>query len=202
MGEIRLALGAASTDTSLFPEADVMWALNAGLAKISTEREWPWLFVVAADATTATDDTLTLPADLSRLSYITVDGADLDEASARELGSSRSATGTPSLYAVEGDTIRVSPNPDGVYDVELGYYRHEPKITAGANVPLVPDAYSDWVVTAGAVKLAVRTNNTARLLELKAEYDGWLARAMDNSRRSAGVSRIRRTKPNVWPETY
>jgi len=202
MGEIRLSLGAASDDTSLFPEVTVMWALNAGLAKISTEREWPWLFTVAPASTAVDDDTLTSPTGLSRLAYVTVDGFDLEEASARELAGERafSDSSAPDSYAIEGETIRVSPKPDAVYGVEFGYFRHEPKITAGASQPLIPEAYDDWVVSAGAAKLAVRTNSTTRLAELNAEYAGWLARAMDNARRSAGVSRIRRTRANVWPE--
>ena len=295
LGDIRLAIGTDSDDTSLFPTEQVLWALNAGLRQITTEREWPWLFKIATSTTTLDDDTIDLPADHSRTSYITVDGYDLDEASPRELAGLRAdddGASCPALYAVEANTLRIYPKPTAGLAIEHAYFANEAtlvgtqqtitlggagltsftltysgqttasiddaataadiqaalvalsNIAAGEVVvagsvagpftvtfkgslagtttlmtatptggtgtvtvalvasqqPLIPDAYSDWVTAAGAVKLAVRTNNKERLNINQEQYDYWLKVVQDNVRRSGSTSRQRRTRLSVWPE--
>jgi hypothetical protein len=129
LGEIRLALGAKSDDTSLFPGEHTLWALNAGLRQITTEREWPWLFTFDADntSTTAGDDVLALPADHVRTVYLTINDNDLEPASARELAQYRQdSDGYPELYAIEGNNIRLSPPPTGGLTIEHAYFCSEP----------------------------------------------------------------------------
>lgn len=198
--EIRLALGVDPSDVSMYPAPQTLWALNAGLAKIATEREWPWLYTVGIATTVTGTGTIILPSAHSRTVYLTVDGKGLNEASARELADYRADSDTPAMFSFEGNLLRMSPTPNAALPIEHAYFRHEPKLVLDTDAPLIPDAYSDWVVTAAAIKLAIRSNNQDRIAALQAEYDRWLAAAQDNVRRSGATSRLRRTRPNVWPE--
>lgn len=203
MGEIRLALGTNSDDTSLFPTEKTLWALNAGLRQITTEREWPWLFKADAGntVTVADDPLLPLPADHIRTVYLNVNNQDVEPASAREAAQYRDQdAGYPSLYSVEGANIRLSPKPVAGLVVDHAYFCSEPTVTLTNQELLIPDTYSDWVVAASAAKLAVRTNNLQRLEVLRGEYTYWLGVAQDNVRRSGGTPRQRMTRSSVWPE--
>lgn len=131
LGEIRLALGTTSTDTSLFSAEKTLWALNAGLRQITTEREWPWLYATDTGnvLTTAGDDVLALPADHVRTVYLTVDNLDVEPSSARELAQYRlDDDGSPVLYAIEGSNIRLCPPPTAGLVIEHAYFCSEPTL--------------------------------------------------------------------------
>ena len=153
MGEIRLAIGTSSDDTSLFPAEQTLWALNAGLRQITTEREWPWLLKTdtANTVTVADDPLLPLPADHIRTVYLAVNNQDVEPASARELAQYRSLdSGYPGLYAVEGPNIRLSPAPVAGLTIDHAYFASEPKVGEVQSITVGGSGLTSFTLTFAA----------------------------------------------------
>ena len=56
-----------------------------------------------------------------------------------DLGAPQS--GTPSVFAVDGTNLHLSPTPDGVYPLELRYWRSPPAMVNDGDLPVVPSDY-------------------------------------------------------------
>lgn len=200
--DVRSALGIPAGDTSI-TDATIDSAINRALRDIANTADWPWLWASDAVALAAGASSFVPPTAWVRTDYLTESGRDLVLMSKRELAThSQSAAGRPWAYGVYGGTIRITPAADAAYTLQHGYTRTEPVLLSPSDSPLLPDAHSEWLVNVAASKLAIRTNNTERIEQYRAEATGARQRALDDFRRSRGSLGIRLTKDSVWPRGW
>lgn len=196
---IRRQLGLSDTD-AVVSDAVLLWALNGALQKISTDKDWPWLYTEATVNTVAGDATYALPTGYTRSAFITVDGGNpIEPSTFTGLAHDRTTTGAPYGYVIEGTDLRLYPTPDSVTPIVHAYYQSEPELTDDGDEPLLPDAYSEWAVLEAAIKVALRTNHLTRLQSLREEAAEVRRGVLDNYRRASAPGRIRRTRPPTWP---
>ncbi|HEV2126463.1 MAG TPA: hypothetical protein VGW38_27205, partial [Chloroflexota bacterium] len=108
--------------------------------------------------------------------------------------------GVPSTYAPIGGTdLFVSPASATATVLTVGAVRTEPMLVLPTDSPLLPDAYSDWLISEAAVRVAISVNNAERIAHLREEAVVAKRAVIDNARRTAGLPAIRRTRPSIWP---
>jgi hypothetical protein len=197
---VRRKLGLGDTDTTALPDDDTLAAINDALKVISMEWEWYWLFATATASTVAGTATIAAPAGYLRTISLDIGGDIMVERTFAELFSYETTSGTPSIFALAGANLRLWPTPSAVQTYTLYYYRSEPALTLDADTPLLPDAYSPWLVAEAALALALRTNSTDKYSILQEEVAGWRRRAVGDMKRkrNAAPRRIGRTKESVW----
>lgn len=197
---VRHRLGLQDDDPILL-DAQILEDLNYALKAIATKRDWPWLYSEnTGDA--AYNTNYPLPANHSRTDFITVDGTELVAASIGDLARFRSQFGCPRYFAVAGDYYNFAPSVgQGVtYPVVIGYYSNETELIADLDAPLLPDAYSEWLILETAVRSSSRSNRTDRVGAWREEAARWEKDAMKAVDRSVASPRIRRTRPSMWQD--
>lgn len=120
---------------------------------------------------------------------------------------SSTATGKPSVYALEGDTILLRPIPDAAYMLELRYWSNSDKMIEDSDIPGVPDDYLD-VVYAYALSEAFAAEQDIEMAQFhRTAFDVKLAELMgdlqkrqtDHVRQVPGMFATRRYSGPVRP---
>lgn len=197
---VRATLGLGELDTAALPADDVLRALNDGLKAISLEWEWHWLFATATGTTTANQPSIAAPAGYLRAVSFDIGGRIMVERTYADLNSLDTTAGLPEGFALAGGNLRLWPTPKASESYTIVYYRSEPALTGDASTPLLPDAYSPWLVAEAALRLALRTNSADKYAVLQAEVAGWRNRAVGDMKRkrNAAPRRIGRSKSPTW----
>lgn len=83
------------------------------------------------------------PADFSlgRSLRDTVRNVEMQAVTLREIDRSANTQGTPYAYALDGAALHLYPVPDGVYQMELRYWKNPAPLVAATDVPSLP---ADW----------------------------------------------------------
>lgn len=129
-----------------------------------------------------------LPTDFARLESLvyTANASPLHPVSFQWLDTYTSASGTPSLYALDDLGINLYPTPDAVYSLKLRYQKDPADMSADADIPTLPAAHHD-ILTSYAVSRAFRAEDDQEraasfmgdfergLVELAADRRGELA---------------------------
>lgn len=164
IAEVRERVG--ETEADFFTDAEITRALNEGLRRFSNEERWPWLYTEFSVDTSADEDDVDLPDNISInrifgfniMDDATLQGGQIIERVQPMEGfrlrhSYRNSTGVPRWYYIshtnlEGDaeppvryTARLIPTPDAVYEI-TGLYLIVPPLLDGADEePALPDEY-------------------------------------------------------------
>lgn len=197
---VRATLGLAELDTAALPVDDVLRALNDGLKAISLEWEWHWLFATTSGTTTASNPSVVAPEGYLRAVSFQIGDRIVVERTYADLNSLSTTEGLPEGFALAGGNLRIWPTPSEAEAYTLVYYRSEPGLLNDEDTPLLPDAYSPWLVAEAALRLALRTNSVDKYAVLQAEVAGWRSRAVGDMKRkrNAAPRRIGRTKSPTW----
>lgn len=200
---VRRKVGLLETDTAALPDDVVLSALNEGLKAIAADWEWHWLFATETGAVTAGDNTIPTPEGYLRtITLRTSGGPALSEQAYSSLVDAENYEGAPSAFALGGDNFYLWPMPDVDEPYEHVYYRSEPELVNPTDAPMLPDAYSPWLVAEAAMRLPLRTNSAEKYTMLVAEVNDWRKRAKDEARRNVNAQprRIRRTRQSIWSD--
>lgn len=197
---VRRTLGLGDTDTTALPDDDTLAAINDGLKAISMEWEWYWLFTTVTGSTVAGTATIAAPAGYLRTVSFDIGGNIMTERTFAELYGRETTSGEAMEFALAGANLHLWPTPEAVVAYSLTYYRSEPALTLDADTPLLPDAYSPWLVAEAALRLALRTNSTDKYTILQEEVSAWRRRAVGDvkRKRNAAPRRIGRTRSDTW----
>lgn len=197
---VKERLGVSTNDGSL-PTTWVDGAINGALKHIATTADWPWLFTEEEVTAAAGSGRVFLPPHVTKVLYVASGDGALHLRQAVDVVGSIT-TGIPTAYAPVGNDLFIRPAPDTTTTLRVGAVRTESLLVVDTDAPLLPDAYSEWLISEAAVRVAVSTNNADRLANLREEAAVAKRAALDNARRSAGLPAIRRTKPSVWPQDF
>ncbi len=93
-----------------------------------------------------------------------------------ELLSERAAlngrTGTPTHWAITGPTtISLYPAATGAGTLTVRYHRVPPTLTAGSDVPILPEMYHELLVIGAAMLMASRERQSAAYGDMQTEYN-------------------------------
>ena len=198
--QVRGTLGLAELDTAALPVVDVLRALNNGLKVISAEWEWYWLFASTTGTATAGVATIAAPEGYRRAISFTVGETVVAERTYSELLAYDDTAGDPAAFALAGPNLYLWPPPAESQTYSLVYLRSEPTLLNDEDTPLLPDAYSPWLVAEAALQLSLRTNSVDKYAVLQAEVAAWRGRAVgdEKRKRNAASRRIGRTKSPTW----
>lgn len=181
------------TDDGHVTATAVQEALRAALQEYATEADWPWLLSEETITTVSGTRTYALPTGYVRTVYL-IDAsgtAELEYRPRRQLSSYEEDQDRPRFYTGLVGTIALYPKPNGVYTLTHGFVRSEPELTTDGSTPLIPDAFSDFIVVLAARKIAVRRKDAEHKQLLDVEYAQWLQRLLNEQRRTAFLGGVK-----------
>lgn len=129
--------------------------LNDALWKIARRVRIPQLQSTSTIAVVAGTASYALPTDLVRLVSLrnTTDADPLTDIAINAVDDLPAARGKPTSFAVYGAQMLLYPTPDRVYPLELRYEKDSVEMSSDSDVPQLPDAYSDALVTYARARL-------------------------------------------------
>lgn len=152
---------ASNVSDSLLTDTQLNAYVNQGLARMTVEEtDWPWQKVIdSAQSLTINTSSFTPPSGWYRTSSLThLDtGVPLERRAPKYLDRVI-GQGRPELWAPDGAIITFKCTANQTYTVVHRYFRVEPTLVADADVPLVPEVYSQAVVEWAAYQ-AMRQGN-------------------------------------------
>ena len=182
------------------PDGDPFWPtaklnrfINRALRQISTAHDWPWLQVEATIPLVQGTRDYAVPADWRKTLSLTINGDDLDYFSKRASVKYRQYdTQRPVIYTYQAGNLQFLPVPgtSGLSDEHL-YIRHEPLLVADVDVPLLPDAYSDYLSVTAAKRAAASMGDTERMATMTMMQDDWIKIIRDDIRPTRANPRVR-----------
>lgn len=190
-------------DDGMMTDAVLLRDINSRLHFIASQHDWHWL--IDPDGTsfsTVVGQRSYTPAGAlwRRTLHLYDDGRPLLLRQPQDLHTPR--TGEANLrsveYAVEGGKILLWPTPEAVRPLVHIFVKDETDLASAGDTPLLPDYYSDYLVTLAAIQGAVRMDNTKRADQLRIEAGEWLKVLQNDARKVAGSIRVRRTRPALW----
>lgn len=199
---VRRTLGLGETDTAALPDAVALAAINDALKTIAAEAEWSWLYATATGVLTVDNNTVAAPAGYVRTISFTVGEYGLTERPLYAITGITDEAADPVFFARAGDNLQLWPTPayDDAYTHH--YYSTETALVDDTDEPLIPDAYSPWVVAQAALVVPFRTNSPAKYEILREEVADWRRRAYADLRRerNAAPHGIKRTRTSIWQQ--
>jgi len=188
--DLLVKVGLPSTD-GLLTDSALGVLVNAALRAITTQKDWPWLYTEDSFVTVAGTESYAVGTNSTKTSWLSIEDDELDLVQRTELKKWDGDTAIPVAWAESAGTIILGPTPDAVYTVKRGFYKSETVLSSGGDTPLLPDAYSDYLITFAAKLAGVRLRDTQLHSMMMAEEAAWVKRMNDNVRRSSPLLGIK-----------
>lgn len=184
LADIRLKVrdrGAFSATDTKLTNAVLDRAINAALAQVSREADWQWLRTSATLTSIVGTADYAVPAGWIRTASLNdiETGTALVRRPVRVLDRDVNQ-GQPHYYALEGSSITLGPTPSDVRSYKHRYVREEPTLVADGDTPLIPEGYSQCVVSWAVRLLCSSVREMDRSLEASKEYAEDIRRIKDN----------------------
>lgn len=170
---VRQRLGLQSTDGRLL-DASLTISINAALAKMATEFNWPWLVTHENFNTVALQNEYTPPAAWVKTMWIKYNNAELSSRQRLDLVKYDLSTGQPFAFAIWESKIWLAPAPDAVYSITHSYLRSENVLTGDSDTVLCPDRFIDVLVVYAALFEARRMKDTGQEEQLLTDKKEWI----------------------------
>jgi hypothetical protein len=148
-------------DPVQFGKARVVAYLNDGYAYVCSAVNYTGDEAAQDFSTAAGVSLYPQPTDMADLrSLRDVDrNRQLVAVSLRALDRSPSSTGTPTIYALNGQNFYLYPTPDGVYHLECRYWQVPPLLVNDSDVPSLIPAQWHWLLWSWAVAQCFRAED-------------------------------------------
>ncbi len=178
--EIRASIRARGFEADT--DAQQLAFINTIQRRLAAQHRGLWTKASTTVAVTAGGGDFTLPAAAAaghitslKLAYPTADTL-VEYMDPEELLSERAAlngrTGTPTHWAITGPTtISLYPAATGAGTLTVRYHRVPPTLTAGSDVPILPEMYHELLVIGAAMLMASRERQSAAYGDMQTEYN-------------------------------
>lgn len=142
--------------------------LNSAYREVLGKRRWPFLekqdatipTVVGTASYSLAGITDFLHVDAVRLEITaTKDFPEIDYLPPQEFRSLEHTdrdNGTPAYWTFVNQVLRIYPAPDKVWTLRIDYAKRPPDLSAGGDIPVLPDAYHDILVWGAVRELTFR----------------------------------------------
>ena len=143
LGQIRSEVLNHGFDAVLFPQGRIDTYINDAYQSIVSAVNYYTTEDTQAVVTVAGATNIAWPPDLGHLRSLT----DTDQHRAlfqvalSDIDGSAASSGRPTLYAVDGATLRLYPTPDDGYNLLLRYWSLPPALVLDSDVPQLPAAW-------------------------------------------------------------
>lgn len=170
--------------------------INAANRRLGRVHDWPWLKTLGTIAWTANDtngqDLSTAITNFRHLNYLAYTDRKLTYKSPQDFVAMNADTGAePYYYTVLGaSTLYLAPNPTAAVTLTYVATLDEAPLTTDTSTPLLPSAYTELLVLASLIPLAVRLHDSELLNMAKNEYRSALDEATDEVRRTRQLPSI------------
>lgn len=193
LAEIRSTLqerAAGSGNDPIFDASALDRIINASNRRLGRVVDWPWLKSLGTISWTANDtngqDLATAITNFRHLNYLAYADRKLNYKTPQDFVAVNAETGAePFYYTVLGaSTLYLAPNPTAAVTLTYVATLDEAVLTADSSTPLLPSAYTELLVLASLIPLAVRLHDGELLNMAKNEYRTALDEARDEVRRT------------------
>lgn len=194
----RRKVGVNAGDGMLTPEvlADLVDEANTML---EAERDWPWRMASATFSTVTGQQAYAAAAFAPAGNWLRTAGlrvATYGPMTLRSYGdldtrNPSGGQGLPWEFAFYGDTMLLSPVPDGVYSVTHRYVAVAAALTADEDLPAMPAMFHRAIVQQATALAFQRVGDDDRAQLAEAAVDRWRARMLDDQRRSMGSLQVK-----------
>jgi hypothetical protein len=143
LSDIRTEVQNKGFDPTLFGNSRINQFINDGYMLIARRADYYIDEATDAFSTVQGTSNYAFPADFARARSLfdTNRNAELLAVSIRDIDRSSTTQGAPSFYAIDGANVHVYPTPDGVYPLELRYWKMPALLVNDTDVPTLP---TDW----------------------------------------------------------
>lgn len=181
---------AGSSSDPAFTSATLDRIINASNRRLGRVADWPWLKSLGTIAWTANDTNgqslETAITNFRHLNYLAYEDRKLIYKSPQDFVSINAETGAePFYYTVLGsNTLYLAPNPTAAITLTYVATLDEAALSGDSSTPLLPSAYTELLVLASLIPLAVRLHDGELLNMAKNEYRTAIDEARDEVRRT------------------
>lgn len=176
----------------MFTPSRVDRTINSANRRLGRVTDWPWLKVIG---TVAADPSGTF--DLGTVEgyrhtiLLSYENFDLVPLSPQELVRyGLTSPSSPRVYSIVGDTLTVFPRPQVTTVLNHIYIRDENALAGDSDTPLLPSAYTELLVLAATVTLAMSKQDMGLMQALKSEYKDAISEALDEVNRTRSPLRV------------
>lgn len=173
--------------------------IEIGQERLSAQSDWPWLTKRATFTTTPSLQTYALPSDHAKTLYFALLNLELIPTQSRALldfinPDGSFITGTPQSFAIEGSTIFLAPIPGSIFTITHVYQTPDAKLVDDVTQSLVPDQFTDALVTYCLYATALRLHDMRMMPLVQQARQDWLSVLKDHQTRSAVAPSIKKRK--------
>ena len=115
----------------------VMASLNRALSEFCADKDWPFLYVESSVSTVSGQGYITLPAATTHVTFVSLESNLLQQVQRRDSVRWFGVTARPSYFSALNGRAYLTPTPDGVYVINLGYYTQIAKVATPASLSLL-----------------------------------------------------------------
>lgn len=191
--QVRALLSVSNSDP-FYADSKVTAFINSVNRRQSARKPWPWLETQATLNTVAGTKSYDLPAN--HRTTLEINGADrtLEVFSRRDHARLQTSSGTPVAYVVRNNDVHLLPTPVEAEALVHLYIATPATLVAGTDVPEIPDAFVDWLITETAIQFAIAVGDSERVDALGRIASWWWDSIQDEVRQTRGSTRIRRRR--------
>ena len=192
---LRNRLAANSSD-QFFKDDVLDDAINNAIATFESERNWPWQLQQTNLVTSDASGDVPVPDDWRATRSVWCE-SDLGEVAPYDLLEKAETIGTPAVFAMVGNTMKVWPYAPAGTTIKLIYSRQPTLLVNDADEPQMPALYYPAIIAKAAQLASVREDDRAAAGTHLLEYQQWLERLLVvtvQSTRPKG----RRIRPGNW----
>jgi hypothetical protein len=201
---VRIRLGSPVTD-DFFTDDVLTDTINLAINQIEEQQMWPWTEGLDYPVLTASNGTVTLPADWRATRNLAIGSPWNYELEARAPGDilrwPSNYAGIPRVYAEIGAGLQIRPLPDSAYTLNHHYYRQTPLLVNDTDSPLMPDRFSGAIVANTALLLAEREGNRQLAQLYQADVTNWMTLMRRATRRFTAPT-VPRVRPGSWIDSW
>jgi hypothetical protein len=178
LNDIRLEVTTGRADPTVYNARIASWA-NEALLRIGRQLRAPENEGTATLTTTSGQATVNDPTDIAhvRSLFDSQRAIKLQPVQLDDIDSAWQTTGQPYAYAVDGATLRLYPTPNGIYTLQLRYWKLPPKLVADTDVPAIPEEYHSLLVTWALFRFYRNEDDQQQAQSFRAEFYEELGRA-------------------------
>lgn len=188
-GDLRTAiknrLAIPSAGDGLITDTIVNDAINQALTVVTMTRDWPWLLRSSQLAFPANLGYAEAPCEMLRAKELVINNSVVPYIELNQFLDAPNL-GYPYVWTITGSQIRINPAPTAMVLGTLWYYTTDPALTVDTQEPLLPDVFSEWIISYGSYLCALRRQDEVTAQVYLAQSNDIMSRMRDDTRSKTG----------------
>lgn len=164
-------------DPVLFPQGRIDTYINDAYLRILARVKWYGDEASQPVVTVAGASSLSWPADIGDVRALvnTDNSSVLTQCALSDIDAASASSGRPTMYAVDGRSLRLYPTPNGPYNLLLRYWRLPATLTLDTDAPVIPLAWHRLLWYWGCKEAYASEDDAATSQYWEAQFNSALA---------------------------